>query len=120
VFEESARVHRLLGRTKIVYCQRFVHAGAAPPTDSVTTSGKPYASGRGRRPSFGATLPGWRPTFRQVAHLLELSENLPVRIETVDVAERLDPLLAALGEMIGKGLVTVSPIHIRKYLRDPK
>ncbi|HTU92842.1 MAG TPA: DUF190 domain-containing protein, partial [Gemmataceae bacterium] len=46
--------------------------------------------------------------------LLELSENLPVRIEIVDIAERIDPLLAPLGEMIGEGLVTVSHIHIMK------
>jgi PII-like signaling protein len=52
--------------------------------------------------------------------LLELTENLPVRIEIVDVAERIDPLLASLGEMMGEGLVTVSPIHIMKYLHDPK
>ncbi len=52
--------------------------------------------------------------------LLELSENLPVRIEIVDVVERIDPLLASLGEMIGEGLVTVSHIHIMKYLREPK
>jgi PII-like signaling protein len=52
--------------------------------------------------------------------LLELSENLPVRIEIVDTPERIDPLLAALGEMIGEGLVTVTPIHIMRYLRDTK
>jgi PII-like signaling protein len=52
--------------------------------------------------------------------LLELSENLPVRIEIIDTAERIDPFLAALGEMIGEGLVTVSHIHIMKYLSDPK
>lgn len=52
--------------------------------------------------------------------LLELSENLPVRIEIIDVPERIDPLLASLGEMIGEGLVTVTPIHIMKYLRDSK
>jgi PII-like signaling protein len=52
--------------------------------------------------------------------LLELSEDLPVRIEIVDVPERIDPFLASLGEMIGEGLVTVTPIHILKYLRDPK
>jgi PII-like signaling protein len=52
--------------------------------------------------------------------LLELSEDLPVRIEIVDVPERIDPLLGSLGEMIGEGLVTVTPIHIMKYLRDPK
>lgn len=52
--------------------------------------------------------------------LLELSENLPVRIEIVDIAERIDALLASLGEMIGEGLVTVSHIHIMKYLHEPK
>jgi PII-like signaling protein len=52
--------------------------------------------------------------------LLELSEDLPVRIEIVDVVERIDPFLASLGEMIGEGLVTVSHIHIMRFLHDPK
>jgi uncharacterized protein len=52
--------------------------------------------------------------------LLELSENLPVRIEIVDLPERIEPLLAALEGMIGEGLVTVSSVHIMKYLPDPK
>jgi PII-like signaling protein len=52
--------------------------------------------------------------------LLELSENLPVRIEIIDLAERIDPLLPALCEMIGEGLVTVSPVHIMRFLPDPK
>jgi PII-like signaling protein len=51
--------------------------------------------------------------------LLELSENMPVRIEVVDLPERIEPLLAALGGMIGEGLVTVSNVHIMKYLSDP-
>jgi PII-like signaling protein len=54
------------------------------------------------------------------SRLLELSENLPVRVEIVDITERIEPLLVALGEMIGEGLVTVSPVHIMKYLRDAK
>jgi len=54
------------------------------------------------------------------SRLLELSENLPVRIEIVDVAERVEPLLVALAEMIGEGLVTVSNVHIMKYVSDPK
>ena len=54
------------------------------------------------------------------SRLLELSENLPVRIEIVDLAERVEPLLAALGGMIGEGLVTVSDVHIMRYLTDPK
>jgi uncharacterized protein len=54
------------------------------------------------------------------ARLLELSENLPVRIEIVDVAERIEPLLPALEAMIGEGLLTVLDVHIRRYLPDPK
>ena len=54
------------------------------------------------------------------SRLLELSENLPVRIEIIDIAERIDPLLASLDEMIGEGLVTVCPIRVIKYLHDPK
>ena len=52
------------------------------------------------------------------SRLLELSENLPVRIEIVDVAERIEPLLAALEGMIREGLVTVSDVHTIRYLPD--
>ncbi len=52
--------------------------------------------------------------------LLELTENLPVRIEIVDLAERIQPLLAALEPMIGEGLLTVVEVRIRRYLPDPK
>lgn len=52
--------------------------------------------------------------------LLELSENLPARIEIVDVADRIDPLLLALEPMIREGLVTVSNVHIIRFLPDPK
>jgi len=54
------------------------------------------------------------------ARLLELSENLPVRIDIVDLPERVEPLLAALAGMVGEGLVTVSDVHIIRYLPDPK
>ena len=54
------------------------------------------------------------------SRLLELSENLPVRVEIVDLPERVEPLLAALGGMIGEGLVTVSDVHILRYLPDPR
>src|SRR5690242_18551134 len=37
--------------------------------------------------------------------LLELSENLPVRIEIIDVAERIEPFLVELAKMVGEGLV---------------
>jgi PII-like signaling protein len=54
------------------------------------------------------------------SRLLELSENLPVRIEIVDLPERVEPLLATLEGMIGEGLVTVNNVHIMRYLPDPK
>jgi PII-like signaling protein len=50
---------------------------------------------------------------------LELAEDLPVRIDIVDIAERIEPLLAALESMIGEGLVTVVDVHIRRFLPDP-
>jgi len=52
--------------------------------------------------------------------VLELSENLPVRVEIVDIPERVDPLLAELGGMIGEGLVTVQNVHILRFLADPR
>jgi uncharacterized protein len=51
--------------------------------------------------------------------LLELSENLPVRIEIIDIPERIDPLLVSVGPMIGEGLVTVVNVRIWRYLPDP-
>src|ERR1700682_4220213 len=52
--------------------------------------------------------------------LLELSENLPVRIEIIDLPERIEPFLEALGGMIGEGLVTVSDARVLRFLSDPK
>src|SRR5262249_40993749 len=54
------------------------------------------------------------------SRLLELSESLPVRIEIVDIEERINPFLTALSEMIDEGLVTVSPVRAMKFLRDPR
>lgn len=54
------------------------------------------------------------------SRLLELSENLPVRVEIVDLPERIEPLLTALAGIIGEGLVTVSDVHILRFLQDPK
>ncbi len=49
-----------------------------------------------------------------------MTPNLPVRIEIVDLAERIEPFLEALGSMIGEGLVTVSDTRVLRYLPDPK
>ena len=52
--------------------------------------------------------------------LLELSENLPVRIEIIDIPERIEPLLEGLAGMIGEGLVTVSNAHVLRFLSDAR
>ncbi len=52
--------------------------------------------------------------------LLSLSENLPVRIEIIDVPERIEPLLKVLAEMIGEGLVAVSDVHTFRFQREAK
>src|SRR5690242_12312858 len=54
------------------------------------------------------------------ARLLELSENLPVCVEIIDLAERIEPLLRDLDGMIGEGLVVVSDVRVTRYLHDPK
>jgi uncharacterized protein len=54
------------------------------------------------------------------SRLLELSENLPVRIEIVDLPERIEPFLVSLQAMVGEGLVTVSDVHILRFLPEPK
>lgn len=52
--------------------------------------------------------------------LLELSENLPVRIDIIDLPERIAPLVAALEPMIGEGLVAISAVHVLRFLPEPK
>jgi protein CrcB len=54
------------------------------------------------------------------SRLLELTEKLPIRIEIVDLPERISTLLAALEGMIVEGLVTVQNVHMWKYVPDEK
>lgn len=49
------------------------------------------------------------------ARILRLSEDLPIVIEVVDTAERIDALLPALDEMIEDGLVTIETVRILRY-----
>ena len=49
------------------------------------------------------------------ARILRLSEDLPVIIEIVDSAERIDALLPAVDEMVGDGLVTVETVDVIAY-----
>lgn len=49
------------------------------------------------------------------ARILRLSEDLPIVIEIVDTAERVDALLPVLDEMIEDGLVTVENVRVLRY-----
>jgi hypothetical protein len=49
------------------------------------------------------------------AHLLRLSEDLPVVIEVVDTEEHIERLLPILDEMVTEGLVTLERARVLKY-----
>jgi hypothetical protein len=49
------------------------------------------------------------------SRILRLSEDLPVVIELVDTAERIDAVLPLLDEMVAEGMVTVEPVHVIAY-----
>ena len=49
------------------------------------------------------------------AHVLRLSEDLPIIIEVVDQAERIGAVLPKLDEMVSEGLVTISDTQVIIY-----
>lgn len=49
------------------------------------------------------------------SHLLRLSEDLPVVIEVVDTAEKVDHLTEILDEMVSEGLATMEKVRVLKY-----
>ena len=46
---------------------------------------------------------------------LDFSEDLPIVIECVDTADRIEAVLPALDDMIGDGLVTMERVDVRVY-----
>ncbi|NPV58750.1 MAG: DUF190 domain-containing protein [Actinobacteria bacterium] len=52
------------------------------------------------------------------AAILRLSEDLPIMIEVVDKAERIDAILPVIDEMVTEGLVTVQDVHVMIYRSD--
>jgi PII-like signaling protein len=51
--------------------------------------------------------------------ILNLSTDLPLVVEIVDSAERIDALLPLLDEMVTEGMITVEPVHVYKYVHAP-
>ena len=49
------------------------------------------------------------------AKILRLSEDLPIVVEIVDRADRIEQFLPDLDRMVGEGLVTVENVHILTY-----
>jgi uncharacterized protein len=49
------------------------------------------------------------------AHLLRLSEDLPILIEVVDTEDRVEALIPILDEMVAEGLVTMEKVRVLKY-----
>ncbi|MCI0426317.1 MAG: DUF190 domain-containing protein [Actinobacteria bacterium] len=54
------------------------------------------------------------------ARILRLSEDLPIVIEIVDSAEKVEEFLGVTDEMVTEGMVTVERVEIRKYQANPE
>jgi PII-like signaling protein len=52
------------------------------------------------------------------AHILRISENLPLVIEIVDTAEKIDEFLPELSNIVTAGLVTIENIEVISYRAD--
>ncbi|MGP0064426.1 MAG: DUF190 domain-containing protein [Isosphaeraceae bacterium] len=46
--------------------------------------------------------------------------DLPVVIEIVDAPDRIEALIAGLGERIAGALVTVAPVRVHRYSHEPR
>src|SRR5256885_3783573 len=53
------------------------------------------------------------------AHLLSLSEDLPVAIVIVDDAERIEAFLPHLDELVTGGLVILDDVDVIRYVGNP-
>jgi len=49
------------------------------------------------------------------AKILRLSEDLPMVIEIVDLASKIQEFLPVLDEMVGEGLITLETVHVVRY-----
>ncbi|MGZ4125239.1 MAG: DUF190 domain-containing protein [Actinomycetota bacterium] len=54
------------------------------------------------------------------SRILRLSQDLPVVIEIVETAERIDEILPILDEMVVDGLVTLEKAHVITYRGTPR
>jgi len=53
------------------------------------------------------------------ANLLRLSQDLPIVIEVVDTAEKIESLLPLLDQLVGEGLITLEKVRVVRYAPRP-
>jgi len=56
-----------------------------------------------------------RSSVVHTSHLLRMSEDLPIVIECVDTAARVEAVLPALDLLIDEGLITLERVDVRIY-----
>ncbi|HEY7269120.1 MAG TPA: DUF190 domain-containing protein [Dehalococcoidia bacterium] len=49
------------------------------------------------------------------AHILRMSEDLPIMIEAIDTPQRIEQVLPRLREMVREGMVAVSDVEVHFY-----
>lgn len=54
------------------------------------------------------------------AHLLSMSEDLPVAIVIVDAPDRIEAFLPQLDELVNGGLVILDDVDVIRYVADPE
>ncbi|MDI3548612.1 MAG: uncharacterized protein PWR10_2264 [Halanaerobiales bacterium] len=54
------------------------------------------------------------------AHILQLSEDLPLIIEVVDKAEKIETILPEVKEMVKEGLITIEDVDVITYVANQK
>jgi uncharacterized protein len=52
--------------------------------------------------------------------ILEISENLPVKIEFIEEAEKLEAILPVLAQMVDEGLIVLADVEVVKYTHRPE
>ncbi|MGH7781133.1 MAG: DUF190 domain-containing protein [Candidatus Binataceae bacterium] len=72
----------------------------------------------------GATVLRGPLGFGQTSHLhtsklLRLSDDLPIVIEIVDAAEKIDAFVPILDAMMGSGMVTLENVQVLQYRGAP-
>lgn len=53
------------------------------------------------------------------AHILRLSQDMPIIIEVVDSQENIDCILPEVEKLMGDGLITVEKVNVLRYVAKP-